>query len=628
MPVEVLDVVFARRDQKALWGSHIDLPKPGALVDGERLAVVGWVLGKEAPAVAVELLSGARLLTSVPVDQRRPDLGAAFPQVDNAERGGFRATALLGAAIDLDLELRAVLEGGERVGIGAVRAKRRWPEHGEAAVPALVSVIVTAQNRADELLDAIHSVLAQTYPHFELVIVDAGSTDQTAEIVRRTPGARLIHIEEPGTAEARNAGLAATSGSFVVFMDATDRLLPDALEIGLKELAAHPDCAFVSGIARVIAESDTEANPQQPFVPHDHYTTLLQGNYILNQATVMYRRPVLGEVGVFDPELPRLSEYDLYLRIARQYPVATHTARVVEDHTFAHRAESAAESLAAGLDILSRQEPFVAGDPRREQAFGLAKRRWQAQWSAHVDAPSTTTVPKRSFGLLRRRHPPAEAEPPTRRPVGKVTLGDLHGLLPVNDNFGFGRGQPVDRYYIERFLERRRAAIRGRVLEVQDDSYTVRYGAEGVTQSEVINLLPGNTRATIIGDLVDPAALPQNAFDCVILTQTLHLIYAAPAALRNVYASLRDGGTLLLTTPGISQVEWREAWYWLFTSLSLKRMLEDVFGPSNVDLESNGNVLAATAFLQGLAVEDLARDALDYVDLHYPVILTAHATKR
>ena len=122
--------------------------------------------------------------------------------------------------------------------------------------------------------------------------------------------------------------------------------------------------------------------------------------------------------------------------------------------------------------------------------------------------------------------------------------------------------------------------------------------------------------------------LPPTAFDCVILTQTLHLIYEARTALENVRESLRDGGVLLLTTPGISQVEWGEAWYWSFTSLSLKRLLEDVFGPGKVQLESHGNVLAATAFLQGLAVEDIAGQDLDYVDLSYPVLLTARATRQ
>ncbi|MDX6504081.1 MAG: hypothetical protein QOE29_1206, partial [Gaiellaceae bacterium] len=327
------------------------------------------------------------------------------------------------------------------------------------------------------------------------------------------------------------------------------------------------------------------------------------------------------------------SEYDLYLRIARQYPIGSHTARVVEDREYGRRAARATESLAAGLETLRRQEPFVAGDARRERALQLGTRRWRSHWGGPADTwPSDPAGrgPERKKGALRRRRPPQSPETtgPSTPAVGKATLGDLRRLTPVSDNFGFDRGRPVDRFYIEDFLDRRSSDVRGRVLEVQENHYTMRYGAERVTQSEVINLLPGNPRATIVGDLTDSQVLPANAFDCVILTQTLHLIYEARAALQNVRESLRDGGVLLLTTPGISQVEWGEAWYWSFTTLSLKRMLEDVFGAGNIQLESHGNVLAATAFLQGLAVEDVASRDLDYVDLSYPVVLTARATRR
>jgi SAM-dependent methyltransferase len=122
--------------------------------------------------------------------------------------------------------------------------------------------------------------------------------------------------------------------------------------------------------------------------------------------------------------------------------------------------------------------------------------------------------------------------------------------------------------------------------------------------------------------------LPEAAFDCVILTQTLHLVTDPPAALRSIARALIPGGTLLLTTPGITRVEWGESWYWSFTSLSLRKLLLDAFGPAHLELESHGNVHAATGFLHGLAVEETEQGRLDHVDLSYPVVLTARVRRR
>jgi SAM-dependent methyltransferase len=132
---------------------------------------------------------------------------------------------------------------------------------------------------------------------------------------------------------------------------------------------------------------------------------------------------------------------------------------------------------------------------------------------------------------------------------GRVRLGDLRRVTPLSRAFGFDRGQPVDRHYIEAFLARNAADIRGRVLEVGDAEYTTRFGGPRVTRSDVLHVSEGTPNATIVADLARGEAIPSASFDCVILTQTLHLVYDARAAIATLRRILAPGGTCLVTVP-------------------------------------------------------------------------------
>jgi hypothetical protein len=190
---------------------------------------------------------------------------------------------------------------------------------------------------------------------------------------------------------------------------------------------------------------------------------------------------------------------------------------------------------------------------------------------------------------------------------------------------------PVDRFYIERFLEMNAADIRGRVLEVGDDAYTRRFGGDRVTESQVLHVAPDNATASIIGDLESGRGIPTGAFDAFILTQTLPFIFGVQNAVVNAYAALRDRGVLLVTVPGISQISRydMERWgdYWRFTDAGARRIFDPVFGGANVRVETHGNVLAATALLQGLSMAELTRDELVVSDPDYQVIITVRAQK-
>lgn len=220
----------------------------------------------------------------------------------------------------------------------------------------------------------------------------------------------------------------------------------------------------------------------------------------------------------------------------------------------------------------------------------------------------------------------------TRRPrVGGIDFGDLGRTTPVSRNWGFDRGTPIDRLYIERFLEAHAADIRGRVLEVSNNDYTLRYGGARVTHSDVLHHCEGNPRATVVADLTEPCTRLEGAFDCIICTQTLQFIYEARRAVAQLHRWLKPGGTLLATVPGISQVSREDMQqtgdYWRFTDAALKRMLGDEFGGEAIEVHAHGNVLASVCLLQGVAVEDCDRALLLEDDPQFQLLLTVRATR-
>jgi hypothetical protein len=200
---------------------------------------------------------------------------------------------------------------------------------------------------------------------------------------------------------------------------------------------------------------------------------------------------------------------------------------------------------------------------------------------------------------------------------------------PLGDYYE--RGLPIDRYYIEGFLERHRADVRGRVLEVGDAVYTLRFGSDRVTRSDVLHVEPGNPEATIVGNLETGENIPAEAFDCFIATQLYPFIYDARTAIANSRKALAPGGVLLATLPSISQISRYDMEhfgdFWRFTDASARRLFGDTFGSENIEVKPFGNVLSACAFLYGLGADELTPEELDDLDADYPVTVTVRAVK-
>jgi SAM-dependent methyltransferase len=231
---------------------------------------------------------------------------------------------------------------------------------------------------------------------------------------------------------------------------------------------------------------------------------------------------------------------------------------------------------------------------------------------------------------VRRRGRPLRAAVADWRRSRPPDLGALRRTTPIDPNWGFERGTPIDRVYVERFVGSHAADIRGRVLEIAAPDYTSRYGTD-VTRSDILMAKEGNPQATLVGDLADAPHIPSDAFDCAIVTQTLQFVYDVRAALATLHRILVPGGVLLATAPGITKIsppedeEYGEWWH--YTGRSVRRLAEEAFGKGNVEVRTYGNVLAAAGFLYGLAAPDLQPEEIALRDPLYEVIIGLRAVK-
>jgi glycosyltransferase involved in cell wall biosynthesis/SAM-dependent methyltransferase len=511
-----------------------------------------------------------------------------------------------------------------------------------------VAVVVTTYNHVAYLDDAIGSVICQSVPADEIIVVDDGSTDHPDIVVSRYSQVRLIRQRNQGLSAARNNGLQAAVSDKIIFLDADDRLCRDAIEAGLQCFLRHLEAGFVyGGFRHVDAVGDITSGPICHDIGPDPHITFLRGNQVGMHGTVMYDRRRLLDAGGFDLSLRRCEDYDIYLRMSRNHSVASHHHVVAEYRLHGtNMSSNYLEMLHSAQRVLARYRP-----PERSGPAAAAWRQGQANWRRYYFGEILRLPPVHRIVVGVRASPTLAARYLIQRleralpqglifslkrlmgrrplPLGRVRFGDFDRPSPISPNFGFDRGTPVDRYYIEAFLAAHSSDIKGRAMEVGDSFYCRKFGT-GIVHQDVLHVAADDPEATIVGDLSVPGVLPEGAFDCMIVTQTLHLIYNMHAAVAAMYLALKPGGVLLLTCPGVSQVDrekWGTAWFWSITRPAAERMFGDVFAPANVAVETRGNVYAAVCFLEGLALEEVDAAKLDVLDAAYPVIVTVRARK-
>ena len=247
----------------------------------------------------------------------------------------------------------------------------------------LVSVIIPSYNHASYLGEAIDSVTLQTYPHTEVIVVDDGSTDETALIMATYPSARYVRQDNMGVSHARNTGLSLSRGSYVLFLDADDRLLPDAIEIGLQALDERKSCAFAFGLN--VSIGSREGVHDLPRDKRFAYEELLKFNFIENPGSVLYHRWVFSRVGKFDEANGPAADYDLYLRIAGQFPIICHHRVVVEYRKHAaNMSRHARTMLKATLTALKRQQKHVKSNCHLKDAYNIGRQYYKHYYGEPV----------------------------------------------------------------------------------------------------------------------------------------------------------------------------------------------------------------------------------------------------
>lgn len=388
-PLEVVEV-SEHPPASGIRAWRIDYPAAGSLVDAAGLRVAGWIVPDDSPLAAVELALDGRLVQRAQIGVRRPGVADAFAGALAAE-SGFRLAANLAALraeAEAELSLRVVLVNGTRADLGALRLRRHgFPDGDRAAASPLVSVVIPCWNQGHYLAEAIESVLAQSYPELELVVVDDGSADNTFEVASRFPGVRRLLQPNRGVAAARNAGLADSQGAYAVFLDADDRLLPQALEVGMRALLASPKAAFAAGMPRDVGrDGELLREAVQPLVTQDHYLNLLKDCFIWSGSSVVYRRAALEAAGGFNERLEAADDYELYLELARSYPVLCHDRVVTEYRRHgSNTTRNPALVLSSQLRVLNRQRRHLRDREQRAARRAGIRNTRAAQGEALVE---------------------------------------------------------------------------------------------------------------------------------------------------------------------------------------------------------------------------------------------------
>ena len=249
-----------------------------------------------------------------------------------------------------------------------------------------VTVVIPCFNQARFLGEAIESVLSQSHPRHEVIVVDDGSTDDPGSVAARYRDVVLVQQPNRGRSAARNAGARLARGEFLVFLDADDRLLPGALAAGVLHLVSHPGCALAAG-HRVLIDTDGQrlAAPL-PVCPATHdYLTLLQTNFILTPAAAVFRRSAFAESGGWNEALHASEDYELYLRIARRWSVACHHGLVAEYRRHGTNTSSNASlMLRSTLTVLGMQRDEACARAGGASAYHAAIAGWWSFWAKQV----------------------------------------------------------------------------------------------------------------------------------------------------------------------------------------------------------------------------------------------------
>ena len=258
-----------------------------------------------------------------------------------------------------------------------------------------VSVVIPCYRQAYFLPEAVESVLAQTHLDREIIVVDDGSPDHTSEVVQRYPTVKCVRQQNQGLAGARNAGFRASTGNYVVFLDADDRLTPNALEAHLGCFAKSPESGFVVGdIDHITVDGSHADSPRWPMLNSNQYEEMLRVNHVANTIAVMFRREVLKQLGGFEPACSPAEDYELLLRAAQSFPSRHHRSVVAQ---YRRHSTSLSRKGTLMLPAINRVMRLQREKVKDNPILLAAWRQGNAYWKDHFGAAAV----KELFGYLR-----------------------------------------------------------------------------------------------------------------------------------------------------------------------------------------------------------------------------------
>jgi glycosyltransferase involved in cell wall biosynthesis len=489
-----------------------------------------------------------------------------------------------------------------------------------------ISVVIPCFNQARFLPDAIESALHQTHPVQEVIVVDDGSTDHTREVAQRRANVRYVYQPNAGLSAARNRGLHESTGDYLVYVDADDVLHSSAASIGSVHLDSNHEWAFVSGGHRRVGPDLQPLGEDCCWPVHaDHYKSLLRANYIGMHAAVMYRRKALCDVGGFNERLRACEDYDLYLRITRDFPVGCHAEVVASyrqhDQNMSRDPE---RMLNAVLQVLEAQWSYVRNDSALKEAYLSGIRNW---WEYFGDLmleqfrfglPSTLVHPRQIRRLARlfvhypyvrkalrnsRFHPSkvirairGYLDQPSKTPILPVQFGSFRSLAPIG---AAGADDSVFERYCTEFFEAHAPDVPDQLLDIGSPACPLSF----------------------IAGLQDES---RSCIRCLFTPQTFDL----SETIRHLHRVLKQSGVLLAVLPGVGVNEHGAGGLgdWRFTTRAAQRLFSPYF-TADLEIKSCGNAITSLAALHRLPASTLAKQEWSVVDPQFQLLVTVRAIK-
>lgn len=521
-----------------------------------------------------------------------------------------------------------------------------------------VSIVLPIYNGAKYIGATLDAVLGQTHQSWELLVYDDASTDDTPTVlsayVEKAQG-RMRVLRDPagvnrGQFAGRIAGSKAARSETIALLDADDVWRPNYLE---RSLAAwrtvtkrRSNLAFAFTPATYWYPDKSAPDFVQPMPdnsprtlePGELLPSIFDSNYMISpcpSATII-RRDVLQSMERFARAAHRNLYEDQFLWIAASSTRPIHcndfSLMLYRQHNISFSRGWGEAAMRERSVVDERTMLREIQSQLTEVPEAVAER--LSSRAAQVDAPSALSrgraaLVARTPEWLRRKVRRVESKIVDRTKMwaesARTHVRD--GVEPLSYVWGFDRGTPIHRHYLESFLRASARVVKGRVLEFQNDEYASIVGGSAITKLDILHIDDTNPRATLIADLTKPNDLPSDAFDCVICTHVLHIIPDFASALRDLHRVLKPGGTLLVAVPLISMYEPGYSELWRFTPEGLRTALAGAFAPDRIEVAAYGNSLVSAGELRGLVAEDFSRDELAWNDPRFALEVCGRATK-